>query len=72
MDDVLTDTMSIQPAKSIFATIDAWEPIFAPILFTFFSFFTRFYQIGRSDIVTWDEAQYDTPSIGELGACLGC
>ena len=34
------------------------ESIVAPILFTLLSFFTRLYRIGRSNIVTWDEAQY--------------
>ncbi|KAF8468350.1 dolichyl-phosphate-mannose-protein mannosyltransferase 2 [Kalaharituber pfeilii] len=35
--------------------IEAW---IAPIVFTFFGFFTRVYNIGQSDIVTWDEAHF--------------
>ncbi|KAI5787104.1 dolichyl-phosphate-mannose-protein mannosyltransferase [Geopyxis carbonaria] len=34
------------------------ENIVAPILFTLLSFFTRMYKIGRSNIVTWDEAHF--------------
>ncbi|KAF9244067.1 CAZyme family GT39 [Penicillium roqueforti] len=35
-----------------------WEPIIAPILLTALALFTRLYQIGRSNIVTWDEAHF--------------
>lgn len=30
------------------------------VIFTLLSFFTRLYRIGKSHIVTWDEAQYAT------------
>jgi dolichyl-phosphate-mannose-protein mannosyltransferase len=39
-----------------------WEWLIAPIIFTALAFFTRFYKIGLSNIVTWDEAQYVCPS----------
>lgn len=47
------------------------EAIAAPILFTLLSFFTRLYRIGRSNIVTWDEAQYVVPFLLH-GKALGC
>jgi hypothetical protein len=34
------------------------EPIIAPIILTALALFTRLYQIGRSNIVTWDEAHF--------------
>jgi dolichyl-phosphate-mannose-protein mannosyltransferase len=37
--------------------LDENEFIWAPLIFTFFAFFTRMYKIGLSPIVTWDEAQ---------------
>lgn len=43
--------------KSIIDTLDEYEYIWAPILFTAAAFFTRMYKIGLSNIVTWDEAQ---------------
>jgi dolichyl-phosphate-mannose-protein mannosyltransferase len=42
---------------SIIDTLDEYEWIWAPLIFTFFAFFTRMYKIGLSPIVTWDEAQ---------------
>lgn len=50
-----------QPKASILQTLDEWEFLIAPLLFTIISFFTRMYKIGLSNIVTWDEAQYATP-----------
>lgn len=44
-------------SKSFLTVLDEWEPVVAPLLFTALSFFTRMYRIGRSNIVTWDEAQ---------------
>ena len=38
-----------------------WEVVYAPIIFTALSLFTRLYKIGLSDIVTWDEAQQVPP-----------
>lgn len=35
-----------------------WEPIIAPIILTSLALFTRLYRIGRSNIVTWDEAHF--------------
>lgn len=43
--------------QSVLAYLDEYEFILAPIVFTLLSFFTRMYRIGRSNIVTWDEAQ---------------
>lgn len=42
---------------SVLSLIDEYEFIWAPLIFTFFAFFTRMYKIGLSPIVTWDEAQ---------------
>ena len=42
----------------VFGTLEEYEWIYAPILFTLLAFFTRNYKIGLSPIVTWDEAQY--------------
>ncbi|KAL1623858.1 Dolichyl-phosphate-mannose--protein mannosyltransferase 2 [Diplodia seriata] len=44
--------------KSVLETIDEYEFIWAPILFTAAAFFTRMYKIGLSNIVTWDEAHF--------------
>lgn len=44
--------------KSFLAILDEWEVVIAPIMFTALALFTRLYRIGRSNIVTWDEAQY--------------
>ena len=46
--------------------LDEFEFILAPIVFTALSFFTRLFRIGLSNIVTWDEAQYDCPELGAL------
>jgi dolichyl-phosphate-mannose-protein mannosyltransferase len=46
----------MQP-KSLLATLDEWEFVIAPLIFTALSLFTRLYRIGFSNIVTWDEAQ---------------
>lgn len=46
-----------QPQPSILKTLDEYEFVLAPLVFTFFAFFTRMYKIGLSPIVTWDEAQ---------------
>ena len=46
-----------QPQASILKTLDEYEFVLAPLVFTFFAFFTRMYRIGLSPIVTWDEAQ---------------
>ena len=42
--------------------LDEYEFLLAPIIFTLLSFATRMYRIGRSNIVTWDEAQYVVPT----------
>ncbi|KAK9364599.1 Dolichyl-phosphate-mannose-protein mannosyltransferase-domain-containing protein [Lipomyces kononenkoae] len=39
-------------------SLDTIEGYIAPILFTILSFITRMYQIGISDVVTWDEAHF--------------
>lgn len=51
-----------QPEQTWLQFLDEWEFLIAPIIFTFFAFFTRMYKIGLSPIVTWDEAQYEDPS----------
>lgn len=43
---------------SIIDTLDEYEFIWAPLIFTALAFFTRMWKIGLSPIVTWDEAQY--------------
>lgn len=50
--------IALKPKTSILQTLDEWEFLIAPLLFTLVSFFTRMYKIGLSNIVTWDEAQY--------------
>ena len=42
--------------------LDDYEILIAPLIFTALAFFTRLWRIGISDIVTWDEAQYEPPS----------
>lgn len=44
-------------AFDLLSFLDEYEFIWAPLIFTFFAFFTRMYKIGLSPIVTWDEAQ---------------
>ncbi|BCS24754.1 protein O-mannosyl transferase [Aspergillus puulaauensis] len=44
--------------SSYLSALADWEPIIAPILLTALSMFTRMYRIGRSNIVTWDEAHF--------------
>lgn len=51
------DKKTRQIQTSILNTLDEYEFIWAPLIFTFFAFFTRMYKIGLSPIVTWDEAQ---------------
>lgn len=51
----------MQPEQTFLQFLDEWEFIIAPVIFTFFAFFTRMYKIGLSPIVTWDEAQYEDP-----------
>lgn len=38
--------------------LDDWEFLLGPILFTALAIFTRLWQIGKSNIVTWDEAHF--------------
>ncbi|KAJ5686218.1 hypothetical protein N7536_008837 [Penicillium majusculum] len=45
-------------SPSFLHVLASWEPIIAPIILTALALFTRLYQIGRSDIVTWDEAHF--------------
>ncbi|KAL5336161.1 Dolichyl-phosphate-mannose-protein mannosyltransferase-domain-containing protein [Aspergillus crustosus] len=47
-----------QPHTSYLSILASWEPVFAPIILTALSVFTRMYRIGRSNIVTWDEAHF--------------
>ncbi|CAD6593924.1 MAG: Protein O-mannosyltransferase 2 [Alectoria sarmentosa] len=46
------------PSPSILSTLDEYEFLAAPLIFTLLAFFTRMYKIGLSDIVTWDEAHF--------------
>lgn len=46
---------------SVLDVLSQWEWLIAPIVFTALAFFTRFYKIGLSPIVTWDEAQFVSP-----------
>lgn len=55
--DELDDKKTRQVQTSILKILDDYEFILAPLIFTFFAFFTRMYKIGLSPIVTWDEAQ---------------
>ena len=57
-----------QPAaqKGLLETLDEWEWVIAPLVFTAFALFTRLWKIGLSNIVTWDEAQL----VLLLGVCL--
>ncbi|KFY39748.1 hypothetical protein V494_03866 [Pseudogymnoascus sp. VKM F-4513 (FW-928)] len=50
--------LPVQSSPSFLQTLDEWEFIIAPVLFTFLAFFTRLYKIGLSPIVTWDEAHF--------------
>ncbi|KAJ5619573.1 hypothetical protein N7510_003557 [Penicillium lagena] len=53
------DTKKSKPQSPSFLHVLArWEPIIAPILLTALAIFTRLYRIGRSNIVTWDEAHF--------------
>ncbi|KAJ9484498.1 hypothetical protein VN97_g8877 [Penicillium thymicola] len=45
-------------SPSFLHVLASWEPIIAPIILTALAIFTRLYQIGRSNIVTWDEAHF--------------
>ncbi|KAJ5470850.1 hypothetical protein N7530_008207 [Penicillium desertorum] len=45
-------------SPSFLHVLASWEPIIAPIILTALALFTRLYQIGRSNIVTWDEAHF--------------
>ncbi|KAJ6127471.1 hypothetical protein N7523_003083 [Penicillium sp. IBT 18751x] len=45
-------------SPSFLHVLAGWEPTIAPILLTALSLFTRLYRIGRSNIVTWDEAHF--------------
>ncbi|KAB8213598.1 Dolichyl-phosphate-mannose-protein mannosyltransferase-domain-containing protein [Aspergillus novoparasiticus] len=47
--------LKANPSVSI---LDDWEPLIMPILLTAAAIFTRMYRIGRSNIVTWDEAHF--------------
>ncbi|KAI9750802.1 MAG: hypothetical protein M4579_006303 [Chaenotheca gracillima] len=43
---------------SLASTLDEYEFLLAPLVFTALSFFTRLFRIGLSPIVTWDEAHF--------------
>ncbi|MCJ1265451.1 Protein O-mannosyltransferase 2 [Lobaria immixta] len=52
------DKKTLKLRSSILKTIDEYEFLLAPLIFTLVSFFTRMYRIGLSPIVTWDEAHF--------------
>ncbi|PWY68046.1 protein O-mannosyl transferase [Aspergillus heteromorphus CBS 117.55] len=52
------DSKRNSESASITSETANWEPILAPLVLTVLSIFTRMYQIGRSNIVTWDEAHF--------------
>ncbi|KAL4796197.1 Dolichyl-phosphate-mannose-protein mannosyltransferase-domain-containing protein [Aspergillus venezuelensis] len=56
--DESDDGKSKQRPISYLSALASWEPIIGPILLTALSIFTRMYRIGRSNIVTWDEAHF--------------
>ncbi|KAJ5317291.1 hypothetical protein PENANT_c034G02926 [Penicillium antarcticum] len=45
-------------SPSFLHVLAGWEPIIAPVILTALALFTRLYRIGRSNIVTWDEAHF--------------
>ncbi|KAI9893668.1 MAG: Protein O-mannosyltransferase 2 [Vezdaea aestivalis] len=56
LDEKKTQARKVE--QSILSSLDEYEFILAPIIFTLLSFFTRLYKIGLSNIVTWDEAHF--------------
>ncbi|KAL2349641.1 dolichyl phosphate-D-mannose:protein O-D-mannosyltransferase-like protein [Cryomyces antarcticus] len=52
------DKKTKEKASSIWSTLDEYEFLIAPLIFTFLAFFTRMWKIGLSPIVTWDEAHF--------------
>ncbi|RMZ87301.1 hypothetical protein DV736_g5470, partial [Chaetothyriales sp. CBS 134916] len=53
------DIKKLHKAKpSLLQTVDEWEFVIAPLVFTLFAAFTRLWKIGLSPIVTWDEAHF--------------
>ncbi|KAK3950243.1 Dolichyl-phosphate-mannose-protein mannosyltransferase-domain-containing protein [Pseudoneurospora amorphoporcata] len=50
--------LPVKKEQSFLDSIASREWIIAPLVFTFLAFFTRFYKIGLSPIVTWDEAHF--------------
>ncbi|KAI6813570.1 dolichyl phosphate-D-mannose:protein O-D-mannosyltransferase-like protein [Hortaea werneckii] len=52
------DEKSKQQANGFLKTLDDYEFLIAPIIFTALAFFTRMWKIGLSNIVTWDEAHF--------------
>ena len=55
---MLTIIQPRQQQQDLWATLDEYELVIAPLVFTALAFFTRMYKIGLSNVVTWDEAQY--------------
>lgn len=52
-----TEEKAKDAGNSFFQTLDEYEFLIAPLVFTALAFFTRMWKIGLSNIVTWDEAQ---------------
>ncbi|KAL1866591.1 hypothetical protein VTK73DRAFT_4647 [Phialemonium thermophilum] len=49
---------TLKKDASVVQVLNDWEWVIAPLVFTALAFFTRFYKIGLSPIVTWDEAHF--------------
>lgn len=49
--------MRTSQTNSFLKTLDEYEFLIAPLVFTALALFTRMWKIGLSNIVTWDEAQ---------------
>ncbi|POS79125.1 dolichyl-phosphate-mannose-protein mannosyltransferase [Diaporthe helianthi] len=52
------DKNKLKNQLSVLQVLDKWEFLIAPLIFTALAFFTRLYNIGLSNIVTWDEAHF--------------
>ncbi|KAK5172597.1 Protein O-mannosyltransferase 2 [Saxophila tyrrhenica] len=52
------DEKTKQKTNSLLSTLDNYEFLIAPLIFTALALFTRMWKIGLSPIVTWDEAHF--------------
>jgi dolichyl-phosphate-mannose-protein mannosyltransferase len=49
--------LDVHQGNQVLSALDDNEWWIAPLIFTALAFFTRWWKIGLSPIVTWDEAQ---------------